>query len=128
MSNFDGEEPDIGFLTRWTVIAAALLALFLIISTSMIQIFRPAWMAFDREVQQNSHQYIDAKESMLTQWIAEHDRLGTEALKYDDADKPELARSVRLQQASLLIRIQTEAQRIPVGATPPNVSFFLETH
>ena len=127
MSDFE-DTPSVGFLLKWTVVASLLLGIFIILPASMVLGVTPAWMSFQRDTQKQSHQYVEGKETMLLQWVAEYDRVEVEALKYEDAGKQKLADGLRLQQGSLLARIQTEAQRIPADALPPSVTTFLEKH
>ena len=126
MSNPD--TPTVGFFSKWTLVAAFLLGILVIVPTTMVLAIQPAWMGFQRDTMKQSHQYVEAKESMLLQWVAEYDRLELEALKYEDADKTQIVDGLRLQQESLLARIKTEAQRIPADALPPSVKDFLERH
>jgi hypothetical protein len=126
MSNPD--MPSTGFTMKWAFLAAIALAILLIIPTTLVLAVQPAWMGFQRETMKQSHQYVEAKESMLLQWVDEYNSLEVEALKYEANDKTKLAEGLRLQQESLLARIKTEAQRIPADALPPSVKDFLEKH
>jgi len=128
MSVHNPDMPSTGFTLRWALIGGVALAVFLIVPTTLILAVQPAWMGFQRETMKQSHQYVDAKESMLLQWVAEYNELEVERLKYKDADKHELAQGLELQQASILARIKTEAQRVPEDALPPTVREFLDRH
>ena len=67
MSNPD--TPSVGFFSKWAFVAAVLLGVLIIIPTTMVFAVQPAWMGFQRDVQKQSHQYVEGKETMLLQWV-----------------------------------------------------------
>lgn len=124
----DPDMPSIGFFSKWTLVTAVLFGVFIIVPTTLVLAMQPAWMGFQRGVMKQSHQYVEAKESMLLQWVAQYDALEVDALKYEANGHEKLSDGIRLQQESLLARIKTEAQRIPADAVPTSVKDFLEKH
>lgn len=126
MSNHNPETPSVAFFSKWTLVSAILLGLFIIILTTMFLGIQPTWMSFQRDTMKASHQYVESKESMLLQWVDEYNALEVDALKYETGGHTKIAEGLRLQQESLLARIRIEAQRIPADAVPPSVKTFLE--
>lgn len=124
MSNPD--MPTTGWTLKWGFILAVVTGLFIIVPTTMALGLQPAWMGFQRETMKQSHQYVEAKASMLLQWTAKYNELETEALKYEASGHTEIAEGLRRQQESLLARIRTEAARVPEGALPADVTHFLQ--
>jgi len=128
MSSNNPDMPSTGFTLKWVLITAVALAILVILPTTLVLAVQPAWMGFQRETMKQSHQYVEAKESMLLQWVTEYETLEVERLKYEDADKTDIANGLRLQQETLLARIKTEAQRVPEDALPEAVKDFLGRH
>lgn len=96
-------------LFRWSGAAGIGLGLLIIIPTTLGLMALPAWLAFERDALTESHQYVEARESMLLQWIAAYEGL-------DDGP----------QRQALLDRIRLEASRL--SDPPEAVTRFLEEH
>jgi len=73
MSHFDDDSTYLMlFSTKVVLWGSVLLGLSVIVFGSMIMAVRPAWMGFERRVMKESHQYVEAKETMLLQWVDEY--------------------------------------------------------
>lgn len=99
-----------------------------VVFVTLILLARPGWMFLERAAYKNSHQYIEAKESMLLTWVMEYRRLDAERLQYEARGELELARAIDLQQEALKDKIRVEAGRVPPGGLPREVQLFLEEH
>lgn len=113
---------DIPKVFVWTGVCALALALFITITYS----FFPSWYGFLRKAErasfEQSHQFVQSKQSMLLTLADEYDELGVQALQMD----PEVASALRMQQDSIKERMQREVFTMPADYTlPTNISRIL---
>ncbi len=120
------QDRETGFFVAWLYSWAGLgLGIGAVVFITLVLFFQPVWLGFQRTAYKQSHQYVEAKESMLLQWIAEYGALEAQILDIEDDG---VAAALTGQQASLLDRIRLEADRVPSGALPAPVTDFLNRH
>ena len=92
-----------------------------------VYFLQPTWLGLERKAYKASHQYIEAKQSLLMKLASEHDKLEAEIRKYEasSVDTSRIVDGLKGQQKGLVERIREEAQRIPQKEIPPSVRRFL---
>ena len=84
----------------------------------------PTQLAYVREAVQNSHQYVDAKKSMLLKLAEEYDAAEADIAKYRAADPvkfKDVIKGLEAQQEILSARIRSEAKMIALHEVPDSV-------
>jgi len=84
----------------------------------------PTQLAYEREAAQSSHQYVDAKKTMLLKLAEEYDAAETDIARYRAADPvkfKDVIKGLETQQESLSTRIRAEAKMIPHHEVPESV-------
>jgi hypothetical protein len=88
----------------------------------------PTQMAVERDAMQQSHQYTDAKRSMLLKMAEEYEQGETDIAKYRASDAvkfKDVIKGMETQQEALLARIRNEAKMIPASQVPDSVRKYL---
>jgi len=73
---------------------------------------QPIWMSWERTVEKQSFQYVEAHESQMLEQIVAYNNLEVEILRLGDSTQ-ELVRGLRGQQASILASVRVDALRMP---------------
>ena len=87
---------------------------------------KPVWLGYEHDAMKASHQYVEAKESMLLLWIDQYNKLETDIAKYEGNEA--VVSGLTGQQKSLLARIRTEAERVDPDDLAPYIREFLAAH
>lgn len=88
----------------------------------------PTQMAVERDVMQQSHQYTDAKRSMLLKLAEEYEATETDIAKYranDPVKFKDVVTGMESQQQALLDRIRNEAKMLPPNQVPDSIRKYL---
>lgn len=124
------KKNDDNFYTEETV--AALPAVFIwavvlfVIGAAMTTgalALKPAWMGFEREIVQQSPQYVESKRTLLNGLLQDWNQLEVEIV----TASTDVAAAKRGQQIAILNRMHDEAGRLPSTEVPPAVTAFLST-
>lgn len=107
----------------------SVLALALLVGATVVgwQLW-PTQMRVEREVMKNSHQYNEAKRSLLLRLVEDYEQGETEIAKYRAANKPEfkdVIKGLENQQEATLKRIREEAKLVNPNEVPDSVRKYL---
>ncbi len=82
---------------------------------------QPAWMGFQREIVQESPQYVESKRTLLNGLVQDWNQLEVEILGSSD----EVAAAKRGQQLAIINRMVDESDRLPESEVPSAVTDLL---
>ena len=88
----------------------------------------PTQMRVEREVMKNSHQYNEAKRSMLLRLAEDYEQGETDIAKYRAAKDPkfvDVIKGLENQQEATLKRIREEAKLLSANEVPESVRKYL---
>lgn len=103
------------------------LILLAVIATVIFTGLRIVQVRANTEINQNSQGYIETKQTLLINLMAEYYSLDSDKARLDESDQ-QVRESIQAQQRALIIRMHQEADLLGGESTPPEVAEFLRAH
>jgi hypothetical protein len=108
----------------------SVLGLALVLGASFLfwRFYYPTQLGLERDAIQQSHQYVDAKKSLLLKLAEDYEASETDIAKYNANDPvkyKDVVKGMETQQAVLLARIRSEAKMIPAEQVPESLRKYL---
>lgn len=122
-------EPEITakHATRWLALAIA--ALFIVggLAVGWKTVFGPLFTEADREIHQNSHQYVEGQQTFMLQKLSAITELEAEIAGLDPAVDVELIAAKENQIDAFTTELEERSQLIDESEIPASVADYLET-
>lgn len=114
--------------TRFLWYGSLFVAFVMLVSFLGWKYYYPVQLDNERNAIQHSHQYTDAKRSMLLKLAEDYEVSDADIAKYRASDPErfkDVVKGMETQQEVLLARIRSEAKMIPADQVPDSVRKYL---